>query len=152
VRSSEEFDAAKRLMASGLNNCAIARQIGVPRTTVRDWRLRPAIRSRDIGAPCRIDHDFSQLPAAAYCYVLGLYLGDGCISRSGRVWHFRVTLDRKYPAIIDRCRQAIDLLMPGQRGVSTASRVRRRFAFLQALALPVATAWPGQEAHASDRA
>jgi hypothetical protein len=115
VRSSEEFDAAKRLMASGLNNCAIARQIGVPRTTVRDWRLRPAIRSRDIGAPCRIDHDFSQLPAAAYCYVLGLYLGDGCISRSGRVWHFRVTLDRKYPAIIDRCRQAIDLLMPGQR-------------------------------------
>jgi Homeodomain-like domain-containing protein len=115
MRSAEEFDAAKRLMAAGLNNCAIARQIGVPRTTVRDWRRRPPIRSRDLGAPCGIAHEFAQLPAAAYCYVLGLYLGDGCISRSSRVWHLRVTLDKKYPTIIDRCRQAIEVLMPGQR-------------------------------------
>jgi Homeodomain-like domain len=104
MRSAEEFDAAKRLMAAGLNNCAIARQIGVPRTTVRDWRRRPAVRARHL----------TQLPAEAYCYLLGLYLGDGCISRSGRVWHLRVTLDKKYPTIIDRCRQAIEVLMPGQ--------------------------------------
>jgi LAGLIDADG-like domain len=30
------------------------------------------------------------------------------------VWHLGVTLDKKYPRIIDRCRAAIDLLMPGQ--------------------------------------
>jgi hypothetical protein len=115
MRSAEQFDAAKRLIAAGVNDCAIARQIGVPRTTVRDWRRRPPIRSRHLGAPCGIAHDFAQLPAEAYCYVLGMYLGDGCISRSGRVWHLRVTLDKKYPTIIDRCRQAIEVLMPGQR-------------------------------------
>jgi Homeodomain-like domain len=114
MRSAEEFDAAKRLMAAGLNNCAIARQIGVPRTTVRDWRRRPAVRARHLDGPCGKAHDFTQLPAEAYCYLLGLYLGDGCISRSGRVWHLRVTLDKKYPTIIDRCRQAIEVLMPGQ--------------------------------------
>ena len=64
-----------------------------------------------------------QLPAAAYCYVLGLYLGDGCISRNRRVWRLRITLDAKYPAIIDRCRQAIDILMPRQRAGISAARM-----------------------------
>jgi len=59
-------------------------------------------------------HDFSALPAAAYAYLLGLYLGDGCISKSRRVWRLRIALDCKYPAIIDRCRKAIEILMPGQ--------------------------------------
>jgi Homeodomain-like domain len=115
MRSAEQFHAAKRLIAAGMNDCAIAREIGVPRTTVRDWRRRPAIRSRDLGAPCGVAHHFSQLPAEAYCYVLGLYLGDGSISRNRRVWRLRITLDKKYPTIIDRCRQAIEVMMPGQR-------------------------------------
>jgi Homeodomain-like domain len=114
MRSAEQFHAAKRLFAAGVNDCAIARQIGVPRTTVRDWRRRPAVLSRDVGAPCGVAHHFSQLPADAYCYVLGLYLGDGCVSRSNRVFSLRITLDSKYPAIIERCRQAIDILMPTQ--------------------------------------
>jgi hypothetical protein len=115
MRSAEQFDAAKRLIAAGVNDCAIARQIGVPRTTVRDWRRRPPIGSRHLGAPCGIAHDFAQLPAAAYSYMLGMYLGDGSISRNRRVWRLRITLDKKYPAIIARCRQAIEVLMPGQR-------------------------------------
>ena len=115
VRSAEQFDAAKRLTAAGVNDCAIARQIGVPRTTVRDWRRRPQVRPRLVSeSPCGVIHDFSELPAAAYSYVLGLYLGDGCISRSQRVWRLRITLDAKYPAIINRCRAAIDMLMPRQ--------------------------------------
>lgn len=81
MRSAEQFDAAKQLFAAGLNDCAVARQIGIPRTTVRDWRRRPAVLSRDLGAPCGVAHDFAQLP----------------------------------PAIIDRCRKAIEVLMPGKR-------------------------------------
>jgi hypothetical protein len=100
-----------------MNDCAIARLLGVPRGTIKDWRCRPQVRSRSLSASstCGVNHDFATLAVAAYSYLLGLYLGDGCISRNTRVWHLRVTLDKKYPAIIDRCRQAIDLLMPGQR-------------------------------------
>jgi Homeodomain-like domain len=116
MRSAEQFDAAKRLIASGVNDCAIARQLGIPRTTVRDWRRRPQIHPRPVGGtPCGVIHDFSMLPAAAYSYVLAMYLGDGSISRARRVWRLRITLDQKYPAIIDRCCNAIEMLMPGQR-------------------------------------
>lgn len=44
-----------------------------------------------------------------YVYLLGLYLGDGCISRARRnVWRLRITLDQRYPEIIRRCESAIE--------------------------------------------
>jgi hypothetical protein len=116
MRPVEQFEAARRLIAAGVNDCAIARQLGVPRATVRDWRCRPQIRSRlPPGPGCGVDHDFSALPATSYSYVLGLYLGDGCISRHPRAWRLRITLDEKYPSIIKRGCEAIEVLMPGQR-------------------------------------
>jgi hypothetical protein len=117
MRSAEQFENVQRLIAAGMNNCAIARETGIPRTTIRDWRCRPLVRrrSRTASSVCGVDHDFSAFPAAPYCYLLGLYLGDGCISRNRRVFSLRITLDSKYPTIIDRCRQAIDFLMPSQR-------------------------------------
>jgi hypothetical protein len=115
MRSAEEFETVPRLIAAGVNDCAIARQTGIPRCTVRDWRCRPQIRPRPVSTSvCGVLHDFSAFPAAAYSYLLGLYLGDGCVSRSQRVWHLRITLDKKYPGIIARCCEAIDTLMPGQ--------------------------------------
>jgi hypothetical protein len=116
MRSADEFNEVQQLITAGMNDCAIARLTGIPRPTVRDWRCRPPrlLRQPKASSPCGIDHDFSGLPTAAYCYALGLYLGDGCISRDRRVWRLRIVLDKKYPAIIDRCRQAIDTLMPGQ--------------------------------------
>lgn len=105
-----------RLIASGANASAVARQLGIPRSTVRDWRNKPQIASRHTReSECGVVHDFSVLPPAAYSYVLGLYLGDGNISRTRRVWRLRITLDKKYPPIINRCCYAIGLLMPGQR-------------------------------------
>jgi hypothetical protein len=74
MRSAEEFQTVQRLFAAGLNDCAIARQTGIPRCTVRDWRLRPQTRARPVGASsCGMVHEFAALPAAAYSYLLGLY-------------------------------------------------------------------------------
>jgi hypothetical protein len=117
VRSLDDFETVKGLAAQGMNDCAIARKTGIPRRTVRDLRCKTTIRTRlPVGSSlCGIDHDFSALPAAAYSYLLGIYLGDGCISRGGRVWRLRITLDSRYPDIIDRTSNAIDALMPGQR-------------------------------------
>jgi hypothetical protein len=116
MRSAEEFNAAQRLIAAGVNDCEIARRLGIPRPTIQDWRRRPQRRSRlDNDSPCGSKHEFAALAAVPYSYLLGLYLGDGCLSRDRRVWKLRIVLDKKYPAIIDRCRAAIDMLMPGQR-------------------------------------
>jgi hypothetical protein len=116
MRSAEEFNEVRRLIATGMNDCAIARRTGIPRPTIRDWRCKPPISLRCPGAlsPCGVLHDLSALPPAAYAYLLGLYLGDGCLSRSRRVWRLRIALDTKYPAIIERCRQAMEVLLPGQ--------------------------------------
>ncbi|MGV0746041.1 helix-turn-helix domain-containing protein [Mycolicibacterium sp. XJ870] len=116
MRSADEFNEVQRLIAAGMNDCAIARQTGIPRPTVRDWRCRPPTRLRQPQAlsECGIDHDFEALPVAGYSYLLGLYLGDGWISASRQVWRLRIALDNKYPAIIDRCREAIGMVMPGQ--------------------------------------
>lgn len=116
MRSADEFNEVRRLISTGMNDCAIARLTRIPRPTVRDWRRSPpnGLRRPTASSACGIDHDFSQLPPEAYCYVLGMYLGDGSISRNRRVWRLRITCDKKYPAIIDRCRRAIEVLMPGQ--------------------------------------
>jgi hypothetical protein len=119
VRSAEEFERVRSLVAAGVNDCAIARQTGIPRCTVRDWRVRPQVQVRPVsGSVCGRVHDFSALPASAYSYLLGLYLGDGCISRHPRAWRLRIILDAKYPGIIQRCREAIDAVMPGQRAAT----------------------------------
>lgn len=124
MRSAEEFETVQGLIASGMNDREIARQTGIPRRTIWDWRycgLQVRARVLAGSAPCRMEHDFARLPPGPYCYLLGLYLGDGCLSRSRRVWHLRITLDKKYPEIIDRCRVAIDALFAGQRA-STSPR------------------------------
>jgi hypothetical protein len=44
----------------------------------------------------------------AYAYLLGLYLGDGCLSWHRRdVYCLRITLDVKYPNIIADCARAM---------------------------------------------
>jgi len=70
LRSAEEFEAVQRLLAKGMNDCAIARETGIPRRTVWDWRYsRSPIRARAprAAAVCGIDHDFAALPPEAYC-------------------------------------------------------------------------------------
>lgn len=117
MRPVEEFNEVQRLIAAGVNDCAISRHTGIPRTTIRQWRRRPGVqpRHRAGSSECGVEHDLEALPPAAYCYLLGLYLGDGCISRHPRTFHLRITCDTKYPAIIARCRKAIDTLFPRQQ-------------------------------------
>jgi hypothetical protein len=125
MRSAEEFNEVRRLIAAGMNDCAIARQTGIPRPTVRDWRRRPPPRLRGRAlTPCGVDHDFGAVPAAPYAYLLGMYLGDGHISRLRAVWRLRITCDTKYPYIIARCREAIDMLMPRQHAGIVWRRTR----------------------------
>ncbi|MFL5842540.1 MAG: hypothetical protein ACJ77Z_19000 [Thermoleophilaceae bacterium] len=52
----------------------------------------------------------------AYAYLLGLYLGDGYVAAHRRgVYKLRISLDRRYPGIIDECRSAIAAVLLGAR-------------------------------------
>lgn len=117
MRTREEVDAALALARRGLPDGEIARRTGIPRTTVSGWRRgKDLIRLRQGGDDphgCSDDHDFSGLPPDHYAYLLGLYLGDGCISAGRRgVWRMRITLDAAYPAIIEECCRGLEAIFP----------------------------------------
>ena len=146
VRSAEEFEAVQRLMAIGMNDCSIARQTGIPRRTVWDWRYcRSLIRARGPSAAsaCGIDHDFSALPTAPNGYLLGLYLGDGCISRSGRVWRLKDRPRRQIPADHRALPRGDRRPHAGAaRGdVTSFCSLHRGLAVLETLAVSPASAW-----------
>jgi hypothetical protein len=59
----------------------------------------------------------------AYSLLLGLYLGDGCVSSTGRSYQLRVVLDGLYPDVIDDCVMAITLSL--RKEVNVYVRPRR---------------------------
>jgi hypothetical protein len=58
------------------------------------------------------EHRFGALPTA-YVYLLGLYLGDGCVSEHRRgVYKLRIALDAAYPGIVAEAHEAVRAVMP----------------------------------------
>jgi hypothetical protein len=108
------------LADQGLNSCEIARRTAVPRRTISNWR-RGAVPSqlRSGGSCLRCGGYRFPVPEAtnfSYAYLLGLYLGDGCISRHRRgVFRLRVYLDRRYPIIVAECEAAMSIVLPPSR-------------------------------------
>lgn len=87
--------------------------MGVPRRTVLDWRHRKrSDRVRVSGCPICSD---ARLDRPTYAYLLGLYLGDGCISHGPRAQRLRITLDHRYPGILAEAAAAIDRMVPSPR-------------------------------------
>jgi hypothetical protein len=71
------------------------------------WRAR--------GAP-----SIQRFPSRAdYAYLLGLYLGDGCISRAGardkEVWKLRVICADAWPGLIRECERAVRSIRPDNK-------------------------------------
>jgi hypothetical protein len=110
----------------GLNHCEVSRRTGVPRPTVRDWangklphsfERRRGLSGRSTGPGvcerCGADrHDFARL-SSSYVYLLGLYLGDGTISKHRRgVYKLRIFLDKRYPNVVGECEAAMKAVLP----------------------------------------
>jgi hypothetical protein len=77
VRSREEVAFVIELVRAGWNDCEIARETGIPRRTILDWRSgRTPHFDRQSGA-CLVCLGAAQgLPLPAHTYLLGLYLGE----------------------------------------------------------------------------
>ena len=121
MRSEHEVGEVLSLYAEGCSHSEIARRTGVPRTTVRDWTAGrwPSHRPR-LGRGCSrcggSEHFFAEVPGSPYAYLLGAYLGDGYIARHHRGVHrLRISLDDRYPGIIDECQRAAQLVLPDNR-------------------------------------
>jgi hypothetical protein len=102
---------ALALVAQGRSLNSVSRETGISRAALRSWQERltplPRIAPQDSGPPA--DYE-------AYAYLLGLYLGDGCISahpRSG--YYLRIACADAWPGLIQECSDAIVKVRPGAR-------------------------------------
>ncbi|BBC37311.1 uncharacterized protein SGFS_086050 [Streptomyces graminofaciens] len=101
---------ALALLAQGRSLNSVSRETGISRSAIRSWqdRLEPLPRMA-IPTP--------EPPAdnSAYAYLLGLYLGDGCISAHprGTGYYLRIACADAWPGLLQQCREAIVKVRPG---------------------------------------
>ena len=120
TRSKADFDAVMSLVMAGHNDCEVSRRTGIPRPTVRDWRVGRGKDARRFPTGsdlrCSGEHDHSMLPSRFYSYLLGVYLGDGYIATHPHgVFRLRIVMDSQYPALVDETCAEMEAVMPTQR-------------------------------------
>lgn len=120
---------------------------GVSRSAIRDWRVR--IEPERPVPVCT-----GRASGPAYAYLLGLYLGDGCISPQARGGYaLRIACGDAWPGLIDACEETIRAVRPG----NSVCRVRAQGC---TMVTSYSNHWPclfpqhgpGQEARTAHRA
>jgi hypothetical protein len=112
MRTKGERRLVDFVAGQGRNASEVARLTGIPRSTVRDWLRQPAL-----GDWSDETNAIPEVPGADYAYLLGMYLGDGHISRSSgaRCYRLRITADALYPGVIAECAAAMRAVVPSNR-------------------------------------
>lgn len=109
-------ERALTLVSQGRSLNSISKDTGISRAAIRSWQTRieplsratPCPRCRDI--PCKPEEP------VAYSYLLGLYLGDGCVSLQQRgVYSLRIACADAWPGLIEACVGAIQLVRPDNK-------------------------------------
>jgi hypothetical protein len=109
---------ARQLRHSGVSVSSIARDLGVARSTVRDWLVDREVAAKPTG--CFVcEHESCPCPSD-YCYLLGQYLGDGYLAMSIRVPRLRISCCLAYPGIAAEVDAALAAVSGNRVGVVTA--------------------------------
>ncbi|MFG2781812.1 helix-turn-helix domain-containing protein [Streptomyces prunicolor] len=109
---------ALALVEQGRSLNSVSRETGISRAAIRSWQDRleplPNVTTPAPGPPA--DNQ-------AYAYLLGLYLGDGCVSAHprGTGHYLRIACADAWPGLIQLCREAITKVRPGI-GVSAVQK------------------------------
>ncbi|WP_405391450.1 transcriptional regulator [Streptomyces sp. NBC_01102] len=120
-----DLETRKRALAlldQGFSQNSVSKQTGISRAAIRSWLVR--IDPLDRSTPCPRCSDTPVAPRdpVAYSYLLGLYLGDGCISVNRRgVYSLRIACADAWPGLIDACVAAVLKVRPSHKVCRVAS-------------------------------
>ncbi|MEI7029846.1 helix-turn-helix domain-containing protein [Streptomyces pratensis] len=109
---------ALALVAQGRSLNSVSKQIGISRAAIRSWQTRLEPLELNRGKPCPkcADTPTAIKDPSAYAYLLGLYLGDGCISATKQgVYSLRIACADAWPGLIDACVEAVHIARPENR-------------------------------------
>ena len=100
-------------MSLGRSDTNIAFELGIARSTVRGWRRAAPAASLSSACPrCWGRSRVMVVEPGDYAELLGLYLGDGHILRIGRSLRLRLSLDSRYPLIVDETASLLARMFP----------------------------------------
>ncbi|MET9500123.1 helix-turn-helix domain-containing protein [Streptomyces sp. NPDC006622] len=105
------------LVAQGRSLNSVSRETGISRGAIRSWQTRLEPLPRMVAPLPDPPND-----RGTYSYLLGLYLGDGCISAHprGTGHYLRIACAEAWPGLIDACESAVRAISPAH----TAHRVQ----------------------------
>ncbi|RFU83852.1 helix-turn-helix domain-containing protein [Streptomyces triticagri] len=111
---------ALNLVAQGRSLNSVSKETGISRAAIRSWQtcIEPLRRAGPEADPCCRCRAVPETPAdpATYSYLLGLYLGDGCVSRGPRTGYvLRIACADAWPGLIDECVAAVRTINPSNR-------------------------------------
>jgi hypothetical protein len=109
---------ALTLVGQGRSLNSVSKATGISRAAIRAWQDRIEPLPGMASPEPRPDAN-----PGAYAYLLGLYLGDGCISTHprGTGYYLRIACADAWPGLTDECREAITDVCPGV-GVYTVQK------------------------------
>lgn len=114
MRSIIEQRKIYKMWRGDISKRRASRILRIPRRTVVDWYRRfdktgaypnwqQETVSKTVGmSPWRFESSRPYIrDRRAYAYILGIYLGDGCVSRMLRTYSLRIFQDGRYTKIVD---------------------------------------------------
>jgi hypothetical protein len=114
LRPQPDYELVMAMIKRGRSDSEIARKTRIPRPTICGWRHGRGTDYQSRRATAT--GSWRPLDARAYCYLLGIYLGDGCIvvlpSGAARLL---VSLDSAYPQIIETVEDSARRVVPDAR-------------------------------------
>lgn len=137
TRPRKDIETVRDLLGQNLPVAEVARRSGIPRSTVRTWladgldeTLDARIDGPGPGGPCSFCRYIREMTESTYAYLLGLYLGDGCISRHPRdVYKLRIFQDNKYPHLLRECMIAMHWVVPNRVGIVQGAGCKEIYSF-----------------------
>ena len=120
MRPVADIRRAQALIEAGWPVLRAARELGLPRSTVRDWAKRGF--EETVGGPMRRHQtdacsaqERAEAEPSTYAYLFGQYLGDGTIDLCPRnVYKLRIFCCSHYPRIIGRTVATARAIVPGR--------------------------------------
>lgn len=124
TRSATDVLLVAALSARGHTQLEIAHMTGVSQPTVARWlsgdisatiagRRRSGSAGRHDRAACDL---IGVVPHVDYAYLLGLYLGDGCIAAHPRgVFRLQIFCCDAYPQLMALCQNAVQRVLPASK-------------------------------------
>ncbi|GAB3205953.1 transcriptional regulator [Marinactinospora thermotolerans] len=111
----ELVDETRRLTRQGFSDQVVSTLLGVPRSTIGNWRRgtsRAAPLRRDPTGDAYCPRCHGRPLSSAYPYLLGLYLGDGHITPVRSVYGLSITCCDDWPGLIGLCAEAMGAVLP----------------------------------------